>query len=221
MHKNAPAGPIRLPLLLLGAGGHSKVVAEIALQDTAFELVGLIDRFAVGTMLNGVKVVGNDDSLASFFKDGIRHVHVAIGNNSARAGLAEMALGLNFCLATLVSPAATVSRSAHVGHGVVIMGGAVLNAEASIGDLTIINTGTNIDHDCKIGRAVHIAPGCTLAGNVTIGDRSFVGAGATIIPGVTLGHDVIVGAGACVIRDIPSGQKVVGVPARVKHPHDS
>lgn len=218
MHRNAPAGPIRLPLLLLGAGGHSKVVAEIAIQDRGFELVGLIDRHAIGTILNGVKVVGNDNSLASFFKDGIRHVHVAIGNNAARAGLAEMALSLNFCLATLVSPAATVSPSVHLGQGVVIMGGAVLNAEASIGELTIVNTGSNIDHDCQIGRAVHIAPGCTLAGNVTVGDRTFVGAGATIIPGVTLGHDVIVGAGACVIKDVPSGQKVVGVPARVKHP---
>jgi len=216
MDENTSAGPNRL--LLLGAGGHSKVVAEIARQNRFFELVGLIDRHAIGTVFNGVPVVGNDESLASFFKDGIRHIHIAIGDNSARAGLASMALGLNFTLATLISAAATVSRSARVGRGVAIMGGAVLNADASIGDLTIVNTGANIDHDCKIGHAVHIAPGCTLAGNVTVGDRSFLGAGATIIPGVTLGHDVIVGAGACVIRDVPSGQKVVGVPARVKHP---
>lgn len=208
---------VRLPLLLLGAGGHSKVVAEIALQNRIFELVGLIDRHAVGTIISGVPVVGDDDSLPSFFDKGIRHVHVAIGNNTARSDLGNKVLGASFSLATLVSAAAIISRSARLGHGVVVMGGAVLNAEAKIGDLTIINTGANIDHDCKIGRAVHIAPGCTLAGNVTVGDRTFLGAGATVIPGVTLGHDVVVGAGACVIRDVPSGQTVVGVPARVKN----
>lgn len=217
--ENASSDPTtRLPLLLLGAGGHSKVVAEIAMQNPNFELVGLVDRNAVGTIVNGVRVVGNDDSLASFLQKGICHIHVAIGNNSLRAGLADRILKLSFKLATLVSPAANISQTAHLGEGAVVMGGATLNADARIGDLTIINTGANIDHDCKIGRAVHIAPGCTLAGNVTVGDRTFLGAGSTVIPSVTLGHDVIVGAGACVINDIPSGQTVVGVPARVKSP---
>ena len=217
MEKDSLAQTTRLPLLVLGAGGHSKVVAEIALENPIFELLGLIDRHAVGTILNGLPVVGNDDSLASFFESGVRHIHVAIGDNFARESLANMVRKLNFSLATLISPAATISRSARLGEGVVVMGGAILNAEANIGDLTIINTGANIDHDCKIGRAVHIAPGCTLAGNVTVGDHSFLGAGTTVIPGVTLGHNVVVGAGACVIEDIPAGQKVVGVPARVKN----
>ena len=206
----------RLPLLLLGAGGHSKVVAEIALQSPEFDLLGLIDQQPAGSLVNGIAVVGTDHELASFFAKGVRNIHVAIGNNARRAALAEMAVELNFRLATLISPAATISRTAKIGDGVVVMGGATLNANCSVGDLTIINTGANVDHDCTIGRAVHIAPGCTLAGNVTVGDRTFLGAAATVIPGVTLGSDVIVGAGACVIRDVPSGQTVVGVPAKVK-----
>lgn len=206
----------RLPLLLLGAGGHSKVVAEIALHSRGYELVGLVDRHAIGTVVNGIPVVGDDDALPSLFVKGVRHVHVAIGSNSARAALADKIVRMNFKLATLVSPSANVSRTAHLGQGAVVMAGATLNANAAVGDLTIINTGANVDHDCKIGRAAHIAPGCTLAGNVTVGDRTFLGAGATVIPGVTLGHDVVVGAGACVINDVPSGQTVVGVPARLK-----
>ena len=193
----------RLPLLLIGAGGHAKVAAEIAVQNEAFDLVGFIDQHPVGTLVNGVPVVGSDEHLPSLWDKGIRHIHVAIGNNL-----------LGFTLSTLISPAACISPSARLGHGSVIMAGAILNAEATIGDLTIINTNASVDHDCKIGRVVHIAAGCVLAGNVTIGDRSFIGAGATIIPGVTLGDDVIVGAGACVVRDVPSGQRVVGVPAR-------
>jgi UDP-perosamine 4-acetyltransferase len=200
----------------LGAGGHSKVVAEIALQSQEFDLVGLIDQRPVGSLVNGIAVVGSDRELESFRERGVRDIHVAIGSNAKRAELGEMAAKLNFRLATLISPAATISRTARIGDGVVIMGGATLNASCSIGDLTIINTGANVDHDCTIGRAVHIAPGCTLAGSVTVGDRTFLGAAATVIPGVTLGSDVIVGAGACVIRDVPSGQTVVGVPAKVK-----
>jgi UDP-perosamine 4-acetyltransferase len=204
----------RLPLLLIGAGGHAKVAAEIAVQNEAFDLVGFIDQHPVGTLVNGVPVVGSDEHLPSLWDKGIRHIHVAIGNNLLRSRLGQQVSNLGFTLSTLISPAACISPSAHLGHGSVIMAGAILNAEATIGDLTIINTNASVDHECKIGRVVHIAAGCVLAGNVTIGDRSFIGAGATIIPGVTLGDDVIVGAGACVVRDVPSGQRVVGVPAR-------
>lgn len=204
----------RLPLLLLGAGGHAKVVAEIAELNNAFEVVGLIDQHPVGTLVNGIPIVGSDKELASFFEQGVRHIHVAIGSNAIRDRLGEEVSRLGFLLSTLISPAACVSRSARLGHGAVMMAGAIVNAEATIGELTIINTNASVDHDCRIGRAVHVAPGCALAGNVTVGDRTFVGAGATIIPGVTLGNDVIVGAGACVVRDVPSGKQVVGVPAR-------
>lgn len=204
----------RLPLLLLGAGGHAKVVAEIAALNDAFDLVGLIDQQSVGTLVNGIPIVGSDKELASFFERGVQHIHVAIGSNAIRDRLGQEVSLLGFRLSTLISPAACVSRSARLGRGAVLMAGAIVNAEANIGELTIINTNASVDHDCRIGRAVHVAPGCTLAGNVTVGDRTFIGAGTTIIPGVTLGNDVIVGAGACVVRDVPSGKQVVGVPAR-------
>jgi UDP-perosamine 4-acetyltransferase len=206
------------PLLLIGAGGHAKVVAEIARRDARFQLAGLIGRQPRGTQIGGVAVLGDDDALPGLLAGGIRHAHVAIGSNALRAKLSANLAALGFALVTLRSSSADLSPSARFGHGVVVMGGVVINAEAAIGDGSIINTRASIDHDCVIGRFVHIAPGSTLAGNVCVGDRSFVGAGATIIPGVTLGSDVIVGAGACVINDIPSGQIVVGVPARMKRP---
>lgn len=205
-------------LLLIGAGGHAKVVAEIARRDARFELAGLIDRTPAGTFIGGVPVLGDDSVLANLFADGIRHAHIAIGSNALRARLSENIEALGFELATLKSSSADLSPSARLGSGVVMMGGVVINAEAEIGDGSIINTRASIDHDCRIGRFVHVGPGSTLAGNVTVGDRTFVGAGVTIIPGVTLGADVIVGAGACVIEDIPSGQTVIGIPARMKRP---
>jgi UDP-perosamine 4-acetyltransferase len=210
-----PGGNV-FDLLLIGAGGHAKVVAEIAKWNTRFRLVGLIDRFTPGTLIGGFPVLGDDSILPKLLAGGLRHAHVAIGSNVLRARISGQIEALGFRPATLLSPSADLSPSAVVGEGVVVMGGVVINAEAEIGDGTIINTRACVDHDCRIGRFVHIAPGSTLAGNVTIGDRSFIGAGATIIPGVTLGSDVIVGAGACVIKDIPSGQTVVGIPAGMK-----
>ena len=205
-----------LPLLIIGGGGHSKVVAEIAKQDGRFVLEGIIDDQAVGTQINGVEVVGNDRSLPLLYAQGCRHVHIAIGSNYTRERLALMVRILGFHVVSLISPRAIVSPSAKIGAGVVVMSGVVINAQTEIGQLSIINTGSSIDHDCKIGNSVHIAPGSTLTGNVVVGDRSFIGAGSTIIPGVTLGNDVVVGAGACVIEDIPAGVCVVGVPAKVK-----
>src|SRR3954452_13045964 len=148
----------RLPLLLLGAGGHAKVVAEIAALNSAFDVVGFIDRHPVGTLVNGIPVVGSDKELAAFFEKGVRHIHVAIGSNAIRERLGQDVARLGFCHSTLISPSACVSRSARLGNGAVMMAGAIVNAEATIGELTIINTNASVDHDCKIGRAVHVAP---------------------------------------------------------------
>src|SRR5215831_12409169 len=135
----------RLPLLLIGAGGHAKVVAEIAIQDQAFDLVGFIDQHPVGTLVNGIPVVGSDEHLPSLWDTGVRHIHVAIGNNRLRSRLGQHASSLGFALSTLISPAAYISPSARLGPGSVIMAGAILNAEATIGDLTIINTNASVD----------------------------------------------------------------------------
>jgi UDP-perosamine 4-acetyltransferase len=203
-------------LLVIGGGGHAKVVLDIARLDHRYQLKGLIDNMPPGTLIGGVPVLGDDSILATLFASGICHAHVAIGSNTLRERLFDIILRLGFNPVTFKSRSADLSPSVRLGRGAVVMGGTVINADTDVGDGSIINSNASVDHDCLIGKFAHIAPGSTLAGNVTVGDRSFVGAGVTIIPGVTLGSDVIVGAGACVINDIPSGQTVVGIPAKMK-----
>src|SRR5258707_11503997 len=136
----------RLPLLLIGAGGHAKVAAEIAVQNEAFDLVGFIDQHPVGTLVNGVPVVGSDEHLPSLWDKGIRHIHVAIGNNLLRSRLGQQVSNLGFTLSTLISPAACISPSARLGHGSVIMAGAGLNPPAKKRGLAKNHTQTNPDH---------------------------------------------------------------------------
>ena len=202
-------------LVIMGAGGHAKVAIETILSAGEYEIVGLIDQDRTPRSVLGFPILGGDDMLEQLLGQGISHVFPAIGDNSLRVRLAELARSRGARLASAISSASHVSQFASIGTGVLVVAGAVINAETVIEDMAIINTKASVDHDCRIGAGAHIAPGATLAGTVTVGKRTFVGAGASIIPGITIGDAALIGAGACVIRDIPHGQKAYGVPARI------
>ena len=136
----------------------------------------------------------------------------AIGKNSVRAHLFST-LSLDRA-PVLVHPAASVSPSARLGAGTLVVAGAIVNADAQMGCGVILNTGCSIDHDCILDDFVHVSPGARLAGNVRVGARSWIGIGAIVREGVTIGEDVLVAAGAAVVKDLPNGARVGGVPAR-------
>src|ERR1700680_1615124 len=205
----------RKPILIVGAGGHAKVVVEVLRELGDWDIVGLCDQDLTPRGVAGVEVFGPDDVvMRRLRREGVTHAIVAIGDNLRRQQLGQRVRAEGFDLATAVSPAAHVSASARIGAGVVIMAGAIISAEAAIGDFAIINTASSVDHDCIIGEAAHIAPGVALAGNVNVGMRSLVGIGSSAIPGVTIGTDAVIGAGAAVVGNIPEGVTAVGVPAR-------
>lgn len=202
------------PLIVIGAGGHAKVVIEAIRAQGLFEPVGCTDPNASGAEVLGVKIIGGDDQLDVMRAEGVRHIFVALGEGRLRMRIGAALLQKGFVLPSVIHPAATISPSARIGRGVVVMAGAVINAEASIGDFAIINTLASIDHDCVLGAGVHVAPRTALAGCVELGEGVFLGVGAVVKPNIKIGDHVVVGAGGVVVRDLPPGIEAIGVPAK-------
>ena len=202
-------------LLIWGAGGHAKVVADVA-RANGLEIAGFLDETEArhSHAFYGSHIVGGSRWLTSPEGDRACEVFVAIGDNMTRERCLEVAMREGYSIPTLVHPSSSVSPSAQLASGTIVMAGAIVQAATVIGLGGIINTGASVDHDCVLGRVVHIAPGARLAGQVEVGDRSCIGIGAVVIPRIRIGHDCIVGAGAAVIRDVLDGETVVGVPAR-------
>lgn len=204
--------------IIIGAGGHAKVVIDLFRAEGRYELAGLVDAGDRGALVNGAPIIGGDDDLPRLRAEGITHAHVAIGNNRVRLKLARALEEMGYTLANAVSPAATLSPSVILGRGVAIMAGAVVNAESRLDDACILNTRASLDHDGHIGEGAHVAPGCALAGNVAIGRLAFLGVGTSVIPGIVIGEETVIGAGASVVRSIPPRAKAYGVPARLVAP---
>lgn len=213
---NISGNEINRGIVILGAGGHAKVVIEIfraAGETVAFCVANAIPPD--GTVLGVPVLVGEDEPLLRLRSEGYFRAHVAIGANTIREKLCDKLKKLEFTLASAIHPRSVVSPTATIGPGTAIMAGAVINACASIGQGAIVNTGATIDHDCKIGDYSHVAPQCGLAGTVTLGSLCFLGVGTKVIPGLKIGDKTTTGAGAVVVRDLPPDSLAVGVPARI------
>jgi sugar O-acyltransferase (sialic acid O-acetyltransferase NeuD family) len=200
-------------LLIWGAGGHAKVLLDVAASQ--FANMALLDDAAAGpTSLLGRQVFPDIDALMQV--RGIPSAFiVGIGNNKARARCFNRALQFGIPPALLVHSSAVVSRYALVSAGSVVMPRAVVNASAQVGRDCIINTASIVEHDCRIGDHVHISPGAITGGGAVVEDFSHIGIGATLLPLARVGTDSVVGAGSVVLRTIPSHVTVAGVPARV------
>lgn len=194
-------------LVIIGASGHGKVIADIAVKNGYEEIVFLDDNESL-TECAGFPVVGKTRDASELYGDKI----VAIGNAKIRERIQENLENI----VTLIHPNAVVSRRVIIGKGTVIMAGAVINSDAVIGAGCIINTGSSVDHDCRIDDYTHVSVGAHIAGTVEIGRRTWVGAGAIISNNINICNDCMIGAGSVVIKDIKVSGTYVGVPAREK-----
>jgi len=200
-------------VIVLGAGGHAKVVIS-TLRAAGYHVTGLYDDDPAkwGTLLAGVEILGPIDQAAGL-------AVIGIGHNATRKAIVDRAGRVAWT--TVVHPAACVDPTVRLGAGTVVFAGAVIQPDALLGDHCIVNTAATVDHDCVLGDFSHIAPGTHLAGNVTLGEGAFLGIGSAAIPGVRIGAWTTVGAGAVVIADLPDRVTAVGVPAHIIRSQES
>lgn len=197
-------------LIIIGASGDGKVIADIAVKTGYMDIAFLDDRANI-TECAGFPVNGRTKEYihypnADFF--------VAIGDSKIRESFHQL---LNdYHLVTLIHPNAVISRRVEIGRGSVIMAGAVINSDTKIGDGCIINTCSSVDHDNSLGDFVHIAVGAHLCGTVKIGNKTWIGAGATVKNNISICDDCLIGVGAVVVKDIKEKGTYIGVPADKK-----
>ncbi|MFA9457477.1 acetyltransferase [Halalkalibacter sp. AB-rgal2] len=205
-----------MKLFIVGHGGHSKVIADVAIQN-GYEIVGYVDdKYEIETIENEL-ILGPIASLHKYLKtEKDTKVVIAIGHNAQRQVMMETLALDKSRYATLIHSNSWISPQSEVGHGSVVMANAVIQAGSIIGDHVIINTNAVVEHDSAIGDFVHIAPSATLTGMTTIRTGVQLGASATVLPGKTIGEWAIVGASATVIHDIPMYCTAIGVPAKIK-----
>jgi len=203
----------RPKLVIIGGGGHAKVVIDVFQSAAIYEIVGFTAHTEHEYSLCGVPFLGNDSILPELLNNGVQYFFVAMGDNQLRKRLFLKFVEMGYNPVNAISPMAYISPHAKLGNGVVAMAGVIVNSCAVIGDNVILNTRSGIDHDCVIKSHSHIAPGVSLAGSVHVGEGAFVGVGSSVIPEVNIGEWSVVGAGSVVISDVRSNVTVVGVPA--------
>ena len=198
-------------LLVVGAGGHAKVVIDAA-EAAGFEIAGVI-----GTDTDAPEILGHAVSRdgGDVLADGFI---VAIGDNATRARYFAEYRASGLAPASVVHPSIILGSDVEIGAGTFIAAGVVINTGTRIAEDCILNTGCTVDHDCIIGAHAHIGPQVALCGGVALGEGVLLGVGSCASPRASVGEWSIVGAGAAIVGELPSHSVCVGVPARVVRP---
>ncbi len=195
-------------LIIIGAGGHGKVVADLALKNR-YRDICFLDDSVKGEYI-GFPVIGTVSDIMKY-NDGKTDFLIGIGSNSVRKRIVEK-YSVNWI--TLIHPSAQIGLNVTVGKGSVVMAGAVINACATVGEHCIINTAAVVEHDNIIGNFAHISPAAALGGTVRVGEETHIGIGAAVINNIDICDRAVVGGGAVVVKNIDCPGTYVGVPAR-------
>ncbi|WP_404445989.1 acetyltransferase [Sutcliffiella horikoshii] len=199
-------------LLIIGASGHGKVVADIALKMNKWQSIAFLDDDKSIKSSMDLEVIGTSEDVFTHINE--YEIFVGIGNNTTRQRIHEMLETIDASIPVLIHPNAVIGNQVEIENGTVVMAGVVVNCCTKIGKSCIINTGSTIDHDSCIKDYVHISPGAHLAGTVKVGQGSWLGIGSVVSNNISIISRCIVGAGSVVVKDILESGTYVGVPAR-------
>lgn len=199
-------------IVLLGSGGHARVVVDSIMQTNSYEIVGFVGP--EDCSYRSYRRIGDDADLDAIRAAGVDHAFVCLGflgKGTVRQELFSRLKSSGFIIPSIVDPSAKLALDVYLGEGVYVGKMAVLNSGATVGDAAIVNTGAIVEHDCAVGAFSHISVNATLCGGVSVGEATFVGASAVVLQGVQLGDRVIVGANSTVLKSVADDTIIVGV----------
>ena len=205
-------------IVIIGGGGHAKVLIDLIKTLKNYKLQGIIDpKIKKGEKIFGVKVLGNDKILLSLKRQGLKNLALGIGsdgNNQKRLKVWRDLKKKGFNFPALIHKNSYTSKNSVIGQGSQVFNHSVVNAGARIGEISVINTSTIIEHDCRIGNNVFTGTRATICGGVIVEDNTFIGAESCILPKVKVKNNVLIAAGALVNKNLRSKIKVKGIPAK-------
>lgn len=200
-------------LIILGAGGQGRVVADCARAMGIYDSIGFLDAsYPERTENLDWPIIDTIEAWEKYLDTA--QFFIGIGNSEARLAWLAQLKAKQANIATIIHPTAVCSPSIKIGVGTCVFANAVLNPAVSVGEACIINTGSTVDHDCTLSDGVHISPGANLAGTVSVGRGSWVGVGASVIQCISITSNTMIGAGAAVVSNIEEPGTYVGVPAK-------
>lgn len=205
-------------VIIVGDGGHAKVVCDILEMQDCYEIIGVTSNNSTEKGFQSYPIIGDDIVLDDSLYKGV-NIALGIGgfrNNTLRKNLYIKLKKKGFKIVSAIHPSAVIAKTAQIGEGSVIFAGVVLNPDVKVGDNTIIATGSTIDHESIIGNHVLVSAGVTIGGYTNIGDETLCALGCKIVSGIHVGKKALIAAGAVVVKDVYEDQVVYGIPARPK-----
>lgn len=203
-------------IVIIGGGGHAKVLISVIKKSYLFEVIGYVDHSDRGILL-GVDYLGSDDRLNDLFSQGIKNAAIGIGQVNVthrRHELVDRVREVGFNFPVIVSKDAIVNEDVLIGEGSQLFDGTIINSGTRIGNFSIINTKATVEHDCTIGDYCHVATSAVLSGGVEVGDFSMIGSNAVVVQYKKITSNCMIGSGAVISKDILEGGIYVGNPAR-------
>lgn len=198
-------------VMIIGASGHGKVIADI-IHQSGDKVMGFLDDDPTKKEIHQIPVLGKIEDIQKYKNDFC--FIIGIGDNQIRKEIAESNPALNYY--TAIHPTAVIGEGVRVGNGTAVMAGVVINVDADIGEHCIINTAAVIEHDCIIGDYTHVSPQACLCGNVHVGEECHIGAGVTVINNLSICLKCTIGIGAVVVSNIEKQGIYIGNPAKEK-----
>lgn len=202
----------RKKLIIIGAGGHGRVAADIAKLMKKYSVIYFLDDKQTGKVCGVYDIIGKTSDVYKYVKN--YDIFIAIGNAELRKKLFFELKKTGASVPVLIHPSSIIANDVCLDAGTIVMAGAVINPNSKIGIGCIINTGATVDHDCKVCDFAHISVGSHLAGNVFVGEKTWVGIGSSVINNINIANNCVIGAGAVLVKDIKETGTYVGVPAK-------